>query len=341
MKKILLFVAALFSAAALFAQTDCSDLFMSEYVEGWNNNKSVELYNPTSSPIVLDNVYRIIRWSNGSSSSDQDIQYVVYPLGTINPYKTFVIIQDTLKPGQDTMVWPGLRKKANWLAPYAYGTIPPTPGGNCIFWNGDDAVSLQKKISGTWTDIDIFGEIGIRPTNWQGTYSPSGAWTDTPPYILGVGKYLTKSKTLVRKHAVKHGVDRATMLQYGSTTTGGVPNSFYPLLEYDSLPANFFDSLGQHTCDCKNSSGIGDLTPARQVVILPNPVSNGRFTVQAGIPVASVEVVTIVGQSVFYRDFATRQREVHVVMGNLPDGVYLVRVKFNDSETVTKKIIVH
>ena len=342
MKKLVLFIAALLSAGAIFAQTDCSDLFMSEYVEGWNNNKALELYNPTSAPIVLDNVYRIIRWSNGSTISDQDIQYVVYPMGTINSYKVMVIIQDTIPAGQDTMVWPALRKHATWLAPYAYGTTPPTPGGNCIFWNGDDAISLQKKINGVWKDIDIFGEIGVRPANWQGppNYSPSGAWTDTKPYIIGTGVYLTKSKTLIRKHNIKHGVDRSVMIHYGDSSTGGVSNSFYALLEYDSLSANSFDSLGQHWCDCKTSSGIGKLTNGQTVVILPNPVTNNQFTVQASQPVKSVEVVSIVGQSVFFHDFALRQKDIKVVLNNLPIGIYLVKVKFNEDQPVIKKIIV-
>jgi hypothetical protein len=57
--------------------------------------------------------------------------------------------------------------EADWLAPYDYyGT---TPGENVVFWNGDDAISLQKKQTDTiWIDIDIFGEIGIRPLNSQG-----------------------------------------------------------------------------------------------------------------------------------------------------------------------------
>jgi hypothetical protein len=341
MKKLVLFFTALLSAGALFAQTDCSDIFMSEYVEGWNNNKSVELYNPTGAPITLDGVYRLIRFSNGSTTSDTEIAYTLPLTGTIASYKVMVIIQDTIPAGQDTMVWPGLRKKATWLAPYAYATAPPyTQGGNVVFWNGDDAVSLQKKVGSTWKDIDIFGEIGVRPANWQGTYSPSGAWTDTKPYIKGVGLYLTKSKTLKRKHEIKHGVDRATMMTYGETTTGGTPNSFNAWLEYDTLPVNFFDSLGQHWCDCKTSSGIGKLTHDQNVVILPNPVTNNQFTVQAMLPVASVEVVSIVGQSVYFNDFASRQREVRVVMNNLPEGVYLVKLKFSDNQTVVKKIIV-
>ena len=339
MKKLLLFITALLSAGAIFAQTDCSDIFISEYVEGWNNNKSMELYNPTAVAITLDNAYRLIRWSNGSTTSNGDMQYVLPLVGTIDPYKVLVMIQDTIPAGQDTMVWPALRKKATWLAPFAYNTVPPTQGGNVVFWNGDDAISVQKKQNdGTWKDLDIFGEIGVRPK--PGGTGTLGAWTDTRPYWTGVGKYLTMNKTLVRKHTIKHGVDIQTMIHYGDSLTGTVANSFYALLEYDSLPGNTFDSLGQHRCDCKGSSGIGKLTYDQNVVILPNPVTNSQFTIQATLPVSSVDVVSIVGLSVYSHDFTTRQRDVKVLLNNLPEGIYLVRIKFGDNQSVIKKIIV-
>ena len=151
---------------------------------------------------------------------------------------------------------------------------------------------------------------------------------------------MTKSHALKRKHTIKHGVDRATMITYGNTQTGGVPDSFYSLLEYDSLPVNFFDSLGQHWCDCKTTSGIGNLTNEQNVVITPNPVTSGQFTVLASMPVASVEVVSIVGETVYSHDFASRQRDVRVVLNKLPQGVYLVKVKFSENQPVIKKIIV-
>ncbi|MCX6277885.1 MAG: T9SS type A sorting domain-containing protein [Bacteroidetes bacterium] len=342
MKKLLLFITALMSAGAIMAQTDCSDIFMSEYVEGWNNNKGLELYNPTKASITLDGVYRLIRFSNGSTTSDTEIAYTLPLTGTIDSYKVMVIIQDTVPAGQDTMVWPGLRKKGTWLAPYAYASQPPyTQGGNVVFWNGDDAVSLQKKqINGTWKDIDIFGEIGVRPTNWQGNYSPSGAWTDVKPYILGVGIYLTKSKTLYRKHQIKHGVDRATMIHYGDSATGGIPNSFNAWLEYDTLPANFFDSLGTHWCDCKQTSGINQIKKNYEISILPNPVTNRQFTVKALAPVASVEIVSVVGDLVLQRQFSDKQKEITVLLNALAKGVYLVRITFEDKQTVTRKIII-
>ncbi len=330
-------MAALLSAGALFAQTNCSDLFISEYVEGWYNNKALELYNPTNATITLDNNYQLIRWSNGSSTSNENPLYVLPLTGTIAPFHVLVMVQDTNKPGQDTMVNPNLRKKATWLAPYDYdGT---TPGGNVVFWNGDDAVSLQKKqINGTWKDIDIFGEIGVRPLDWQG--GTTGAWTDTKPYWRGTGTYLTKDQTLIRKHTVKFGIDRIAMSHYGDETTGDFPNSFYAFAEYDSMPVNFFDSLGTHWCDCKNSSGLGKLIQNQNVVILPNPVTNSQFMVQATLPVLSVEVVSIVGQTVYFRDYMARQQEVQVLMDKLPEGIYLVRVRFTEGQPVIRKIII-
>ena len=50
MKKILLSI--LFLSTISFGQ-DCSQLFFSEYVEGWSNNKALEIYNPTGEEIDL------------------------------------------------------------------------------------------------------------------------------------------------------------------------------------------------------------------------------------------------------------------------------------------------
>jgi hypothetical protein len=338
MKKVIPIIFTLLSVFSLHAQ-DCSDLFMSEYVEGWNNNKALELYNPTAAPIVLDANYRLIRWSNGATNSDQDMQYVLPLTGSIGAFDVMVIIQDTMPAGQDTMVWQALRNKGTWLAPYAYNTTPPTQGGNVVFWNGDDAISLQKKqTNGTWADIDIFGEIGVIPK--AGGTGTLGAWTDTKPYWTGVGRYLTLNKTLVRKNTVKHGVDRQTMIHYGDSSTGGYANSFNAQLEYDSLPANTFDSLGQHWCDCKSSAAVGNLIHNAAVTILPNPVQNNQFTVQSTIAFESVEVVSLIGKSVYLRDFTSNPTEAKIRVSSLTVGVYLVKVRFNNNQTVVKKIIV-
>ena len=65
MKKNLLLLLSLITIN-LSAQ-DCSDLFISEYVEGPGNNNAIEIYNPTSNDVNLDG-YTINRYGNGSQT---------------------------------------------------------------------------------------------------------------------------------------------------------------------------------------------------------------------------------------------------------------------------------
>ncbi len=338
MKKKLLFIILLLTAGAVYSQNTCADLFISEYVEGFNNNKALELYNPTPQPIILDNQYRLIRWGNGSTISNEDPSYVLPLTDTIQPYGVMVIIQDTTKPGQDTMIWPALRKKGTWLAPYDYGGT--TPGCNVAFWNGDDAISLQKKQAGnTWTDIDIFGEIGVRPMNWNGTYSPSGAWTDTKPYWRGTGIYLTK-RTLKRHHQVTYGVNRLTMNHYGDSTTNGLPHSFYALLEYDSLPVNFFDSLGSHWCDCQLGVGVKPIEKpglSGKITIYPNPSASllmVEYSQTGDFNEALIEITDVNGIVVKSQPMVGVRSQIDI--SALFPGIYMAKVSMKGGVLVKR-----
>ena len=259
MKKLLLTILTL-GAFADLASAQCSELFFSEYLEGYNNNKAIEIFNPTAATITLTGNYRIIRWSNGSSTSDADVDYVQPLTGTIASGATFTVILDkrvTTATGADTILWAALLTKADSLvnngmgafySPIYGATGSNVQGSKCIVWNGDDAISLQKNNVGTWSNVDIFGKIGERPTNGNGTFSPTGGWTDTSPFATGIGAYLTKDKTLIRQFTVQSGV---------STN----PALFDALAEWDSASVNTWTNLGYHECLCtvgikeiKNSS---------------------------------------------------------------------------------------
>jgi hypothetical protein len=337
MKKLYLLIIALFMGGFISAQ-DCTDLFISEYLEGWNNNKAIEIYNPTPNIITFTNTYRLIRWSNGSTIADQDIQYVLPLTGDIQPYQALVIIQDTNFPGQDTMVWAGLRAKADYLAPADYNA--GTQGCRVVFWNGDDAISLQKLSGSNWVDIDIFAEIGVRPLNWQGEVTPAGAWTDTPPYWRGEGAYLTQNQSLVRKSTIKHGINRATMNTYGNTITGGYPDSFNAFVEFDSLAANVFDSLGMHTCDCK-ALGINERQNPDLVQIFPNPVTGNQATLHSLEAIESIEVYTMLGERIYIMNLASNILETVIdIPSSMRNSVFMVQVKTRNNRVSTQKMVV-
>ena len=165
MKKTLLVLTTIISSMT-FAQ-DCSELFISEYVEGWSNNKAIEIYNPTANAIDLSE-YMIIRYSNGATSTTA--QNGVQLIGTIAPYDVHVAVIDKTDPngtGQDAPVWDDLQAAADEFYCPDYNT------SFAMYFNGDDAVVLAKGIISNIAGavaVDIFGKIGE---------DPGTAWTDT------------------------------------------------------------------------------------------------------------------------------------------------------------------
>jgi len=208
MRKLYILAVMAASAPALMAQ--CNELFMSEYIEGWSNNKALEIYNPTGSAIDMSD-YRLERYANGATAAEENQK--VDLSGTIEPGDVLVYVLDKQDPdGVDfeAPVWDELAAQADvWLCPvYAEN--------NAMYFNGNDAMVLRK-IS-TNTVVDIFGVIGEDPG--------SAGWDE-----------ITQNHTLVRRSEVTAGDVTAT-------------DAFDVLAVWDSLEVNTFDQLGFHECDC-------------------------------------------------------------------------------------------
>jgi len=111
--------------AGFTIQTDCADeIFISEYVEGSNNNKAIELFNPTSEPIVLDGLYSMGRERNGNG-----IPMLISITGIIEPYNVRVFALDKRDPngtGTETPISPLLEAVADtFLNPVYVETFSP------------------------------------------------------------------------------------------------------------------------------------------------------------------------------------------------------------------------
>ncbi len=299
MKRTLLFLSMLSSVA--YAQ-NCTEVFISEYVEGSGNDKAIELYNPTGTAINLSG-YRIERFSNGSSTSNSG--GVTNLTGTIQPYSTFVITNgQTTTQTNSPACSPALQAMADQLD----GAYPaPT------YMNGNDAIALFKNT----VMIDLMGKIG------DAAMTSAYGWGDQPPYDGTVGRVWTENHTLIRKASVKTGVTAN-------------PDPFIVNQQWDSLPKDTWTNLGSHTCDCYLSVGENKLNT---VSIFPNPAANGVLYINTNNAIATIEVVDLLGKVVL-TEVKKDQSAAVVVTDKLTKGAYLVRIRFEDQSSAQQSIII-
>ena len=312
MKKSLLLIMAMAIGQFIFAQ-ECSDLFISEYVEGFGNNKAIEIYNPTEAAIDLS-VYTVNRYSNGSPVPTDYVQLS----GSIQPYEAIVVTN-----GQTDSVWVS-SGGGYWSLPindtlYDLGDVHCTGDyPTAMYFNGNDAITLETVTGGV---VDIFGKTGTDPG--------SNGWNDVPPTYFAGNDYWTswtKDQTLIRKPTVKEGV-------------GENPDIFMVDVEWDSIAKDTWDSLGFHTCDCKQV-GIIQNKFEHSIVMYPNPSTNKSFTISASEKIEFVSVSNQLGQVIYTEEFGLARKEIVIRGEFLTTGIYFVATKFVDKSVYTGKLTV-
>ena len=307
MKHLLLSIFALLLLKT--SAQDCSELFFSEYLEGYGQNKALEIYNPTSINIDLSQ-YQIERYSNGSTSSAAGGITVLS--GTIAPGDVFVITNgDTDTSGQFGFIDALLFAKADFSEPN--GSYP-TP----LHMNGNDAIVLMK---GSQV-IDVIGRVGEDPGVCWTDNAASGFVSGTSATGFNPGTWYTTGQTLIRKSTVKLGDDVAVDL-------------FNPSLEWDTLPPIDWANLGSHTCDCNTSSSISEEMKNINFSIYPNPaVASDNFRITSDLAINEVNVYNILSERVICTDkniFSAQK---------LTKGTYIVNVLFQDGSSGTSKLII-
>ncbi|HDY88954.1 MAG TPA: T9SS type A sorting domain-containing protein [bacterium] len=163
----------------------CSEVFISEYIEGSGHNKAIELYNSSSDDTVALNKYFLRVFMNGAPTPL--IQQLV---GILLPQQTFVIAH----PNADAAILAVADQTANKLN-----------------FNGDDAVQLVRVLNDITIDIDSIEGIGGNPHAIFDTLDLDtidhvgipGVWPGNQGYPVGSGT--TKNSTLIRKAGVTTG----------------------------------------------------------------------------------------------------------------------------------------
>ncbi len=282
MKKSLLFLSFFLFSAGLMAQ--CSDLFISEYVEGYASNKALEIYNPTGSPVQLSD-YSLARFSNGSTSAGS-AKIVQLPTQMLPSYETFVVVLDK----RDTTLWNSQLDKPVWNGYILIDTVfdivsgmplidslsgevimgPQYLDGNALFGSEyNEEYDLQCKadvfLNPVYNDNNVMYFNGndaialITGTTLANDASnlvdvigvigeDPDKWTDPEPgWVNANGAWLTYDKTLVRNANVKKGRNALGDVIFNS---GGK----FLGEEWEINRKNDFSHLGIHRSDCASGT---------------------------------------------------------------------------------------
>lgn len=300
MKKTLLFLSVIASTFLNAQIVDCNDLFFSEYIEGWSQNKAIEVYNPTNATVDLSD-YRIERYSNGATNSSAG--GITTLSGMLASGDAFVL---TNGESDTTSTFgfcdPILLAMADFAEPN--GSYP-TP----MHMNGNDAMVLTKN----GVIIDVIGKVGEDPS--------SGAWTADAASGFTLGTWWTANHTLIRKSTVLKGDNNGLDL-------------FDPSAEWDSLPAPNWSNLGSHICDCQGTSAVNE-TNEISYIMYPNPANNGASVIiKATEKIEKIEVINILGAKALTINSNT------IITSDLAKGTYIVNIQFSDGRQADNKLIV-
>ena len=352
MKKIVL--SLLFSMATFMMFAQCGELFISEYVEGGNNNKALEIYNPTNAAIDLS-AYSVGRFSNGATSYTG----IDLPAEMLGAYETYVIVLDKRDPdgsGNEYPVWDGYQvwdvcvingevllypdgdtvycvqtDSLNNFEPI-YGTeynefldlqgkadaflCPVYNVNNAMYFNGNDAVALVKGSTILADGSNLLDVVGVIGED------PGQSWVDV------FGNFLTRDKTLERKPDIGG----------GTGIVAAALQDTFAYVQYNVWGKNNFYGLGEHDCVC-DPDFVASAPELNQVEfkVFPNPASS-ELTVQAAESIERIEVYNLLGERVIVQNYGENAfHQVNVNIQSLETGMYVISLFFDDEKQSVQK----
>ena len=201
MKKFVLLLAA--AAMSFNATAQCNNLFISEYVEGSDNNKAVEIYNASPAAINLGN-FGIGRFDNGANTLTA-ATFVRLAPRNLQPYSTYVVCLN--KGGSNPTDTAGVSTEKPLYNGYQvmkpYARVGANPCNPCLGAQGDTIYTAKYN-----------GLAATQRMEWEQTYK--NRWDLRSRCDTFVAPVYANNKTLY------HNGDDAIALINGTTATSPV-----------------------------------------------------------------------------------------------------------------------
>lgn len=272
-----------------------AEVFISQYVEGTGNNKAIEIYNGTLTPIDLSaDGYVLQQYDNGALSPTTTIPLT----GTLPPGETLVVGRPSTGP------------YSTYAPDLAISGLPNLLTNKALTFNGDDAVVLNRN----GTVIDRVGQVGANA-------------------VGSIWSRATTDRTLTRKLTVFTGTTTAVTAAfpieqwnvYSSDTFTGLGSHDISYLDpnqpYTPAGYSLMMNVGATLMSGDMPGGVGDvsfwwrtesMSPPVTMVIETAPAENGPWTtndVLAGVASSNFAYYAVFVNSVPHTWMRIRQTD--------------------------------
>ncbi len=378
MKKLLLSLAAACVAFSAQAQ-DCSELFISEYVQGSYNNRAIEIYNPTNAPINLSG-YSIGRFNNGAATLSA-ITIIGLPSFMLMPNTTYVVCTDkagttatdTAKGTTGTIaehpLFNGYQKMGISADPL---TGVPYIGANSdtlhyALTYGSTATANKNKFQWGTTyrpqyDLRSKCNLFVCPVyNTNRTMYHNGndamalvkGTTVNSPVVDAVGIVGDVTMATASYWADPAGVagdyrtilTRDRTLQRDSTKKTGrvldyaAGDTDFNVADWKLYSNDYFMGLGQHHCACYPTTATENTAQKTGFTYFPNPISKGMLTLRSSEGMKSAVLYNLLGQTVRSVKLSGDVTE-QIDLSGLQAGVFTLSIKFANGAESSQKVII-
>lgn len=91
-----------------------------------------------------------------------------------------------------------------------------------------------------------------------------------------------------------------------------------------------------------NNSFLNEKQSSPELNIYPNPCKRDKVTIDfKSHQISEIQITNITGKQVFSKRFKFTENKIQLQLNNIPNGIYLLKVKSGNNKTVVKKFIVY
>ena len=89
------------------------------------------------------------------------------------------------------------------------------------------------------------------------------------------------------------------------------------------------------------SSNLTTQNTFAELKVYPNPCKQEKVTVESSNNnISEISITNIAGKQIYFKEFILPEHKIQVELSELPNGIYLVKIKTSDEKQVVKKLIV-